>query len=96
MRESMKTVEVMEARLAEHEHAVEAAMAAIRHHSEKIEGLESHIQIVREALSTAIEQAEDTPEYEATETTQARRAPVRPILRPVPPPPPQPPQYKVG
>lgn len=99
MRESINTLETMEARLAEHETAVEAAMTAIRRHTEQIERLEASVAIVRQALSSAIESSEATgqaapAQVDEPPTAEVARpaAPGRPILRPVPPPPPQPPQ----
>lgn len=94
MRESMSALENMEARLAEHENAVEAAMTAIRRHTEEIERLESSVRIVREALGSALEQAEATapaspaPEVETVRTNAAM--PRQAVGAPPPPPPPKP------
>ena len=91
MRESINALEVMEARLGEHEQAVDAAMAAIRRHTEEIEGLETHIKILREALANAIESVPANPTAELERPRVVAQPPVpppagQPMLRPVPPP----------
>lgn len=96
IQESKVALAMMERELEQQNAAVEAAMMAIRHHSQVIEELEQNIAFVRDTVSRCT--GGGPVETEEMETSVAHRPlPVRdrpqaPPLRPVgsaPPPPPR-------